>query len=378
MSTRSWLVLVAVGVLLLLALDSFYIVNETEKAVLKRFSRVEKTDIKPGIYPKVPLIDDVIRVDGRLLVHDVPTQSFLTSEKKRLNVDAFVTWRIADVQRYIVAVGAGTTNGQQMERRARELLDPRINEALRNQFATRTVQEVVAGQGGKLPDDALDPSAVKTRALLKKDEAVKEDAENGDKGLPKEGQDDLNSDGENAITTDQSTDKSAAAPNKPLPKEDDQREQLMHSVAKEVNASTLKDLGIEVVDVRVKQVDWPDQVRGRVFDRMRAERARDSAEHRAQGREEAERIRAAADRERTEIIAKAYEDAQKLRGEGDAKATGIYAKAYSQDRSFFTFYRSLQAYRESFNSPDDLLVLSPDSEFFRYLKDDEGKVNGGK
>ena len=109
MGTRSWLMLVAVGVLLLLALDSFYIVNETEKAVLKRFARVEKADIEPGIYPKVPLIDDVVRVDGRLLTHDVPTQSFLTAEKKLLNVDAFVTWRIADVQRYIVSVGAGVT-----------------------------------------------------------------------------------------------------------------------------------------------------------------------------------------------------------------------------------------------------------------------------
>ena len=151
MGTRSWLMLVAVGVLLLLALDSFYIVNETEKAVLKRFARVEKADIEPGIYPKVPLIDDVVRVDGRLLTHDVPTQSFLTAEKKLLNVDAFVTWRIADVQRYIVSVGAGVNDGLAMERRARELLDPRVNEALRNQFANRTVQEVVAGQGGALP-----------------------------------------------------------------------------------------------------------------------------------------------------------------------------------------------------------------------------------
>lgn len=116
MGTRSWLMLVAVGVLLLLAFDSFYIVNETEKAVLKRFSRIESTDIKPGLYPKVPLIDEVIRVDGRLLTHDVPTQSFLTGEKKLLNVDAFVTWRIADVQRYIVSVGAGSNNSMVMER----------------------------------------------------------------------------------------------------------------------------------------------------------------------------------------------------------------------------------------------------------------------
>jgi membrane protease subunit HflC len=147
----------------------------------------------------------------------------------------------------------------------------------------------------------------------------------------------------------------------------------MNSVAQEVNAATLEDLGIEVVDVRVKQVDWPDQVRGRVFDRMRAERARDAAEHRARGREDAERIRAAADRQQTQTIAQAYEEAQRLRGAGDARATAIYANAYGKDEEFFRFYRSLQAYRESFDSKEDVLILSPDSEFFQYLKQNRGR-----
>ena len=360
MGTRSWLMLVAVGVLLLLALDSFYIVNETEKAVLKRFARVEKADIEPGIYPKVPLIDDVVRVDGRLLTHDVPTQSFLTAEKKLLHVDAFVTWRIADVQRYIVSVGAGVNDGLAMERRARELLDPRVNEALRNQFAERTVQEVVAGQGGALPDDALDPTSVSTEELL-----------NGsDQGEPKTTSE-VAADAEAQAADDggEPTDTAASA----LGDETDQREKLMNSVAQEVNAATLEDLGIEVVDVRVKQVDWPDQVRGRVFDRMRAERARDAAEHRARGREDAERIRAAADRQQTQIVAQAYEEAQRLRGAGDARATSIYANAYGKDEEFFRFYRSLQAYRESFDSKEDVLILSPDSEFFQYMKQNRGR-----
>ena len=355
MGTRSWLMLVAVGVLLLLALDSFYIVNETEKAVLKRFARVEKADIEPGIYPKVPLIDDVVRVDGRLLTHDVPTQSFLTAEKKLLNVDAFVTWRIADVQRYIVSVGAGVNDGLAMERRARELLDPRVNEALRNQFANRTVQEVVAGQGGALPDDALDPTA----ELL-----------SGGGGEPKTTSE-VEADAEAQAADDGGEPGDTAAAS--LGDETDQREKLMNSVAQEVNAATLEDLGIEVVDVRVKQVDWPDQVRGRVFDRMRAERARDAAEHRARGREDAERIRAAADRQQTQIVAQAYEEAQRLRGAGDARATSIYANAYGKDEEFFRFYRSLQAYRESFDSKEDVLILSPDSEFFQYMKQNRGR-----
>ncbi len=366
MGTRSWLMLVAVGVLLLLALDSFYIVNETEKAVLKRFARVEKADIEPGIYPKVPLIDDVVRVDGRLLTHDVPTQSFLTAEKKLLNVDAFVTWRIADVQRYIVSVGAGVNDGLAMERRARELLDPRVNEALRNQFADRTVQEVVAGRGGALPDDALDPTAVSTEDLLN-------GGENGE-GQPKTTSEvEAEANAEAQATGEGEGDEAADPASSPLGDETDQREKLMNSVAQEVNAATLEDLGIEVVDVRVKQVDWPDQVRGRVFDRMRAERARDAAEHRARGREDAERIRAAADRQQTQTIAQAYEEAQRLRGAGDARATSIYANAYGKDEEFFRFYRSLQAYRESFDSKEDVLILSPDSEFFQYLKQNGGR-----
>jgi membrane protease subunit HflC len=351
MSTRSWLMLVAIGVLLLLALDSFYIVNETEKAVLKRFSRVEKTDIEPGIYLKVPMIDDVVRVDGRLLTHDVSTQSFLTSEKKRLSVDAFVTWRIADVQRFIVSVGAGATNGASMIRRAQEMLDPRINEALRNQFASRTVQEVVAGRGGELPDEALDPTVIQTG-----------DQDAGDPLLAAQADEQF----KRAV-------QEKGATQALLEDKNDQREKLMNSVANEVNTATLEDLGIEVVDVRVKQVDWPDEVRGRVFDRMRAERARDAAEHRARGREEAERIRAAADREEVETVALAYEKAQNVRGEGDARAASIFAEAYSQDQEFFRFYRSLQAYRETFDSQGDMLILSPDSEFFRYLKDANGK-----
>ncbi|HEX5678097.1 MAG TPA: protease modulator HflC [Alcanivorax sp.] len=357
MSTRNWLMLVAVGVLLLLAMDSFYIVNETEKAVLKRFSRVEKTDIEPGIYPKLPLIDEVVRVDGRLLTHDVPSQSFLTSEKKRLMVDAFVTWRIADVQRYIVSVGAGASNGAAMERRARELLDPRVNEALRNQFASRTVQEVVAGVDVEPSGEALDPTTVANGAggdtALSPEEEARlrvEAAERAGSQAPQEKA--------SAVSEAES-----GAGNK-----EDEREELMNTVAEEVNQATLEDLGVEVVDVRVKQVDWPEEVRGRVFDRMRAERARDAAEHRARGREVAERIRAAADRQRTELLAEAYEKAQALRGEGDARATEIYANAYSKDQEFFRFYRSMKAYRESFNEQDDLLILSPDSDFFRYFK----------
>ena len=131
--------------------------------------------------------------------------------------------------------------------------------------------------------------------------------------------------------------------------------------------------GIEVVDVRVKSIDFPDDVKEKVYERMRAERTRVATELRAKGDEQAEKIRAEADREATVTIAGAYGDAERLRGEGDAQAAQIYAKAYGQDPEFYRFYRSLQAYRESMRGKD-VLVLEPDSEFFRYF----GNAGGAK
>ncbi|MDX1802683.1 MAG: protease modulator HflC [Alcanivorax sp.] len=343
MNNKSLLVMVAVGVLALLGLDSFYIVNETEKAVLKHFSKVVKSDIKPGLHFKWPMVDNVVKVDGRALVYDMPTQSFLTAEKKLLNVDAFVIWRIQNVQRYIVSVGGGSSNGQIMERRARELLDPRVNEALRNEFASRTVFQVVAGES--------DVEKVEGKTAVVRNPAT----------------------GDTTKVPVSKLDKSALPKSNQASADKDQREALMDQVREEVNKATVEDLGIEVVDIRVKRVDWPEQVRGRVFDRMRAERQRDAAAHRSQGREAAEKIRAAADRDRTEIMAAAYSDAQKLRGEGDAKAAAIYSRAYDKDKEFFRFYRSLKAYKDSLNSPNDVLVLQPDSDFFRYLHSADGK-----
>ncbi|MED5238407.1 MAG: protease modulator HflC [Pseudomonadota bacterium] len=345
MNNRGWVALLAVGLVALLALDSFYIVKQTEKAVLKQFSRIELADMDPGIYFKWPLVSEVVKVDGRALVYDVPTQAFLTAEKKLLNVDAFVVWRINNVQRYIVSVGGGSSNAQIMEDRARQLLDPRVNEALRNEFASRTVFQVVAGES--------DVEAVEDGKAIIRDPATGETTE-----VPTEQLDE-------SILTKTEEGEAGEAENGVA---SDQREALMDQVREEVNLSTMEDLGIEVVDIRVKQVDWPDQVRGRVFDRMRAERQRDAAAHRSQGREEAEKIRAGADRQRTEILADAYRKSQAIRGEGDAQAAAIYAGAYNQDKEFFRFYRSLQAYKESFKDPEDVLILEPDSEFFRYMK----------
>ena len=138
---------------------------------------------------------------------------------------------------------------------------------------------------------------------------------------------------------------------------------------------TAQGLGVELIDVRVKQVEFPEDVRNSVYEQMREERKRVAAERRAEGREIAEQLRAAADRERTVILAEAYRDGQKIRGEGDAVAAQTYASAYEQDEEFYSFYRSINAYRKSIGQSGDILVLEPESDFFRYLNNSDGDAD---
>ena len=149
------------------------------------------------------------------------------------------------------------------------------------------------------------------------------------------------------------------------------RAELMRDMLNTASAAA-NDLGVELIDFRVKQVEFMDDVRNSVYQQMAAERARIAAERRAEGRESAEGKRAAADRERTIILADAYRDGQIIRGEGDAKAAEIYASAYNKDREFYAFYRSIDAYRKSMGNEGDLLVLDPDNDFFRYLNNSDG------
>ena len=142
----------------------------------------------------------------------------------------------------------------------------------------------------------------------------------------------------------------------------------------ETTTDQLQDeLGITVIDVRTKRIDLPEEVSNSVYARMRAERTRVAKDFRARGEEAAERIRANADREREIILANAYKDAETVRGEGDARATDIYAQAFGKDEEFYTLYRSLNAYRTSFNNNSDILLLEPDSDFFRYFNNSTGE-----
>ena len=156
-----------------------------------------------------------------------------------------------------------------------------------------------------------------------------------------------------------------------------QREDIMSRVRTKTDQD-LKRIGVEVVDVRLKRVDLPQEVSESVFGRMQAERKRIANELRSTGGAEAERVRADADRQREIITAEAYRDAQRIKGEGDAKASAIYANAFSQNPEFYSFYRSMEAYRLAFRGKNDLLLLEPTSDFFRYLKDSQGRAAGRK
>ncbi len=151
-----------------------------------------------------------------------------------------------------------------------------------------------------------------------------------------------------------------------------ERAELMRDMRMTASA-TAEDLGVQLIDFRVKQVEFMDDVRNSVYQQMAAERARIAAERRAEGRAAAEEKRAAADRERTIILADAYRESQKIRGEGDAKAAGIYADAYNKDPEFYAFYRSIDAYRKSLGKAGDILVVDPNNDFFRYINQRDGK-----
>jgi membrane protease subunit HflC len=140
----------------------------------------------------------------------------------------------------------------------------------------------------------------------------------------------------------------------------------METLAKEANDNAA-DLGVEIVDVRIKQIDFNENISENIFERMRTERQRVAAELRAQGAEEAEKIQADADRQRIEIVSDSYRQAEQLRGEGDARAAEIYANAFEQDSDFYAFWRSLTAYRDVFSDGSSMMVLDPESEFFRFF-----------
>lgn len=273
-------------VLFLLVSSSLYVVDQRQKAIVFQLGEVVSVKTSPGLYFKIPMVQNVRFFDSRILTMDAEEPDrFITSEKKNVLVDLFVKWKIIDVKQYYISVRGD-------EALARVRLAQTVNSSLRDEFGNRTVHEVVSGQ----------------------------------------------------------------------------RDTIMEIMRQKADADARK-IGVEVVDVRLKRVDLPKEVSESVYRRMEAERKRVANELRSTGAAESEKIRSNADRQREVILAEAYRDAQKIKGEGDAKATNIYAEAFKRSPEFYTFYRSLEAYKQSFHNKSDMMVLEPNSEFFKYLKD---------
>jgi membrane protease subunit HflC len=292
MSSTSRTALLAAALLALIVLiASTFIIDQRQMGLVLRFGAVRKVVMDPGLYLKVPLIENVITIDKRVLDLDLPAQEVIASDQKRLVVDSYARYRILNPLRFYQAVNSiSGANGR---------LGSIVNS---------TVRSVLA--------DATFTSIVKT-----------------------------------------------------------ERDALMKRIATEVNTQA-RSLGIEVVDVRLRRVDLPEQNSQAVFQRMQTERQREATDIRAQGTQISQGIRAKADRDVTVIVAEANRKAEELRGAGDAEKNRILAEAFGRDPDFFAFYRSMQAYEAALRPGDTRLVLSPNSDFFRYFADPMGRRTG--
>ncbi|HYG06833.1 MAG TPA: protease modulator HflC [Stenotrophomonas sp.] len=278
---------IAVAVVVLLGLfGSVFVVREDQTGMVLNLGRVVRSDLKPGLHFKIPVVESVRVFDRRFKVLDTAAARYFTAEQKDVSVDFFAIGYISNVADFYRATG-----GEESVADAR--LAPIITDSLRNQINSRTLQQLVSGD----------------------------------------------------------------------------RSELIAGQLAGIN-SAIKGLGMQITDLRIKQIDLPadSQIINDVYERMRAQRKQEASKLRAEGEEQSLSIRAQADRESTVIVADAERDAQKLRGEGDAEAARIFGKAASADPSFFAFYRSLEAYRTSMADGNGVIVLDKNDPFLQYFK----------
>lgn len=287
------LVLIAAAIL-----SSVFIVDEREKVLVLQFGKVVSVKEDPGLAFKIPLIQEVARYDDRILSRDVPPLQVTPSDDRRLEVDAFARYRIADVEKFQLATGAAGEN-------ALEIAGDRLDSILRSK--TREVLGSVASNDVLSSDRAALMLRIRNGAIFE-----------------------------------------------------------------------AQALGLEIIDVRLKRTDLPEANKQATYARMKAEREREAADEIARGKEAAQRVEAQADRTQVEIVSEAKKRAEIIQGEADAKRNAIFAEAFGQDMEFFEFYRSLNAYREALKGDSSTMVISPDSEFFDYLKSDRPSANGGE
>lgn len=284
---RTALLLPAAAIAIAVALSSIFIVDEREKALVLQFGQIRAVKEQPGLAFKIPLIQEVVRYDDRILSRDIDPIEVTPLDDRRLVVDAFARYRIVDVEKFRQAVGAGGV----------PFAESRIDTILRAQM-----REVLG--------------SVTSSEILSADRA--------------------------ALTL-----------------------RIRDAARREASS-----LGVEVIDVRLKRSDLPEQNLEATYARMRAEREREAADEVARGNEAAQRVRAQADRTVVELVSDARRQSEITRGEADARRNAIFADAFGADPEFFEFYRSLAAYRAALLGGNSTFVMAPDSEFFDYLKSD--------
>jgi len=306
--------LVIAGVVVIVALivisQALYVVQETEQVVVTRFGDVKSVHTSPGLYVKAPFVDTITSYDRRLLRIDAPPSQFLDRDINILEIDVYGRYKIVDPRAFLQTL---TT-----EDNARSILAQRINSSLRAEVAERSREEIIGG------DVELDES-----------------------GEP--------------VTDDEGNSRVRAT---------NSRTELLNDVRIAVQENLAQEepsFGVEMVDIRVKRADFPQEVAGRIFERMRSDREKISRRLRAEGEEEARTRRAAADREVEVILAAADRDSNRLRGDGEAQAISILAESLNKDPEFFSFRRSLDAYKEFLNQ-ETTVILSSESEIFKYLQ----------
>ena len=284
---KTALTLPVIAVALIGIISSVFIVDERETALVLQFGRIVSVKTEPGLAFKIPLVQEVVRYDSRILSRDIDPLEITPLDDRRLMVDAFARYRIIDVNQFRQAVGVGGIPAA--ENRLDSILKAQIRQIL----------------GSVSSNDIL------------------------------------------------STDRAALML------------RIRNGAIDEAGA-----LGIEIIDVRLKRTDLPNTNLAATFARMRAEREREAADEIARGNEAAQRVRASADRTQLEIVSDAKRQSEIIRGEADAKRNAIFAEAFGADPEFFEFYRSLAAYRVSLKSGNSTMIMSPNSEFFDYLKSD--------
>ncbi len=323
-------ILLVVAVVLVALYASLFVVQEGQRGIVLRFGKVLRDGdnkplvYEPGLHFKVPFVESVKTLDARVQTMDNQADRFVTKEKKDLIVDSYLKWRISDFSRYYLATGGGDVS------QAEVLLKRKFSDRLRSEIGRLDVKDIVTDSRGRLTLDVRD-------------------ALNQGTG-----------DDDDASATTEADDAIASAAKRV--------EQETNGKVTAVNPNSMAALGIEVVDVRIKQINLPAEVSDAIFQRMRAEREAVARRHRSQGQEEAEKLRATADYQVTLTLAEAERESRITRGEGDAQAAKLFADAFSADPDFYGFIRSLQAYRESFSSGNDVMVMSPNDDFFRYMK----------